>query len=104
MKNAEQLAEKFHNTYERLAPEHGYETRKESAGAWEDVPENNKRLMIAVCQEIEGEELEPLRQLVRDFEAWAMEIAPHSYQEGRKAADLRERVRRALLEESQAQG
>jgi hypothetical protein len=27
---AEQLAQKFHETYERLAPSHGYATRKES--------------------------------------------------------------------------
>lgn len=48
----EQLAQKFHETYERLAPNHGYETRKESAKPWEDVPANNKALMIAVCGEI----------------------------------------------------
>lgn len=49
---AEQLAEKFHNTYERLAPEHGYETRKDSAVPWENVPQKNKSLMIAVCKEL----------------------------------------------------
>jgi hypothetical protein len=48
----EQLAQKFHETYERLAPEYGYETRKESAVPWSDVLEKNKRLMIAVCAEI----------------------------------------------------
>lgn len=53
MKNqAEELAQMFHETYERLAPDHGYETRKDSAVAWESVPEKNKSLMIAVCQEI----------------------------------------------------
>lgn len=46
------LARQFHETYERLAPQFGYETRKESAKPWSDVPENNKRLMIAVCAEI----------------------------------------------------
>lgn len=49
---AEQLAEKFHNTYERMAPEHGYETRKDSAVPWESVPAKNKGLMIAVCKEL----------------------------------------------------
>lgn len=48
----EQLAKKFHETYERLAPEYGYRTRKSSAVAWEDVPANNKELMIAVAKEI----------------------------------------------------
>jgi hypothetical protein len=49
---AEAVAQCFHSTYERLAPEFGYETRKESAVAWKDVPENNKRLMIAVASEV----------------------------------------------------
>jgi hypothetical protein len=54
---AEQLAQKFHEIYERLAPEHGYETRKASAVPWADVPANNKSLMIAVCNEILTKEL-----------------------------------------------
>lgn len=48
----EELAQVFHETYERLAPEYGYETRKESAKPWSEVPEQNKQLMIAVCAEI----------------------------------------------------
>ena len=52
MVSAEALAQRFHETYERLAPQYGYETRKESAVEWEDVPTNNKNLMIAVCSEI----------------------------------------------------
>lgn len=49
---AEELARFFHETYERLAPEHGYETRKATAVPWEDVPENNRQLMIAVCKAV----------------------------------------------------
>jgi hypothetical protein len=49
---AEALARRFHETYERLAPDHGYETRKASAVPWEDVPEQNRSLMIAVAGEI----------------------------------------------------
>lgn len=52
MTTAEQLAERFHEAYERLASEHGYVTRPESAVPWADVPEQNKRLMIAVCDEL----------------------------------------------------
>jgi len=48
----EQLAQLFHETYERLAPEHGYETRKASAVPWADVPDNNKALMIAVAEQV----------------------------------------------------
>ncbi len=50
--SAESLAKEFHETYERLAPEHGYKTREESAVAWEDVPAANKNLMIAVCDHL----------------------------------------------------
>lgn len=49
---AENLARLFHETYERLAPSFGYETRKDSAVPWVDVPEKNKRLMIAVAGEV----------------------------------------------------
>lgn len=50
MNTADLIASTFHATYETLAPEHGYETRKASAVAWEDVPANNKALMIATVQ------------------------------------------------------
>ena len=52
---AEELAKLFHDNYERLAPEHGYETRKDSAVPWESVPERNKSLMIATCAAVLGE-------------------------------------------------
>jgi hypothetical protein len=50
--SAEELAKRFHEAYERLAPGFGYATRKASAVPWESVPENNRLLMIAVCAEI----------------------------------------------------
>ena len=49
---AEQLAQLFHDTYERLAPEFGYTTRKSSAQPWADVPEPNKSLMIATAKAV----------------------------------------------------
>lgn len=49
---AEALAQRFHETYERLAPSFGYETREASAKPWADVPQQNRLLMIAVCAEI----------------------------------------------------
>lgn len=51
---SERLAQMFHETYERLAPGHGYKTRERSAVPWCDLPEDNKNLMIAVCGEILG--------------------------------------------------
>jgi len=52
MTEAEKLAKRFHETYERLAPRFGYVTREDSAVSWENVPEQNKNLMIAVCSEL----------------------------------------------------
>ena len=48
MKKDEQIAKRFHEVYEELATDFGYETRKASAVPWEKVPEPNKSLMIAV--------------------------------------------------------
>lgn len=49
---AEAIAKAFHETYERLAPDHGYETREASAKPWKEVPEDNRNLMIAVVEEL----------------------------------------------------
>jgi hypothetical protein len=48
----EQLAKLFHGTYERLAPQFGYKTRTQSAKRWENVPEPNRSLMVAVAAEV----------------------------------------------------
>lgn len=45
MSEAEQIARRFHEAYERLAPHHGYRTREESAMPWDEVPEQNRALM-----------------------------------------------------------
>lgn len=49
---AEHLAELFHTAYERLAPDHGYETREGTAKPWAEIPDDdsNKTLMIATCE------------------------------------------------------
>lgn len=48
----EALAKRFHEKYERLAPYHGYKTREKSAVPWDEVPKENKDLMIQVCAEL----------------------------------------------------
>jgi hypothetical protein len=50
--DAESVAKIFHEAYERLAPAFGYETREATHETWENVPERNKRLMIAVTAEV----------------------------------------------------
>ena len=48
--DALKLARLFHTTYERLAPEFGYETRTDTKVF--DPLSSNGRLMLAVCSEI----------------------------------------------------
>lgn len=50
--SAESIAREFHQTYEQLAPDFSYTTREESAKPWEQVPEQNKSLMIAVVEDL----------------------------------------------------
>jgi hypothetical protein len=52
MPEPESVARLFHEAYERLAPQFGYETREETRVDWADVPSNNKHLMIAVAGEV----------------------------------------------------
>ena len=52
MPDAEAVARLFHESYERLAPAFGYETRLDTRVLWENVPERNKRLMIASAAEV----------------------------------------------------
>jgi len=47
----EVLAAMFHNLYESLAPKFGYESRFKNV-EFDDLPENNRKLMIAVCRVI----------------------------------------------------
>ena len=46
---AEDLARTFHRVYEKLAPKYGYKTKRKTRKDWHRLPENNKKLMIAVA-------------------------------------------------------
>lgn len=50
LEKAAELALLFHNTYEKLAPSFGYETRQDTKDF--DFKSNNGRLMVAVCSEV----------------------------------------------------
>lgn len=52
MTQEETIARRFHEVYEQLAPLFSYETRKESAVPWADVPERNKLLMVAAVKQL----------------------------------------------------
>jgi hypothetical protein len=49
---AELLARTFHDSYERLAPSFGYDTRDDSRQPWEQVPEPNRKLMVATAEAV----------------------------------------------------
>lgn len=50
--DAERIAKRIHATYETLAPRFGWETQARSRERWENVPEENRALMIAVVDEL----------------------------------------------------
>lgn len=46
---AEFIARAFHEVYEMLAPEFGYATRGASAKPWDNVPQQNRDLMVSTA-------------------------------------------------------
>jgi hypothetical protein len=48
----ELLARTFHESYEQLAPSFGYDTRDDSRQPWEQVPEQNRKLMVATAEAV----------------------------------------------------
>ena len=52
MTSYEFIARAFHEAYEELAPSFDYETRKKSRVDWVNVPENNRKLMVATVKKL----------------------------------------------------
>lgn len=48
----EGMARAFYEAYETFAPHFGYTTRPESGVPWEQVPEANRSLMVAVVRNV----------------------------------------------------
>lgn len=46
------IARNFHESYEKLVPDLRSKTRKESTVPWEDVPLDNKNLMIRTVEDL----------------------------------------------------
>lgn len=59
--SASLLARRFHDAYERLAPQFGYDTRPDTKVYDPDTP--NGRLMAAVCVEVMSEFTDQLRAI-----------------------------------------
>lgn len=51
----DQLAELFHTVYEQVAPQFGYETRRETAVPWDELPHPHRQMMIAVASQVLGQ-------------------------------------------------
>lgn len=50
----EALARRFHEVYEDLAPSFGWDTQQRSRTSWDDLPPQNRALMLAVVERIFG--------------------------------------------------
>lgn len=91
------IAERFHVWYEHYAPQFGYETRRESAVPWEQVPENNRRLMAATVVAVLTEpglvfcweQDQPGLGTACDRAAW--HTGPHSWDVHRAYLDMAQR-------------
>lgn len=61
-----ETAKLFHDTYERLAPQFGYETRQDTKEFDSNSP--NGKLMIAVCNEVKEKWLLQIEEIVGEDE------------------------------------
>ena len=59
------LAKDFHETYERLSVEYGWKTQESCQVAFEDLPEENQKLMLAVVREVCTPLLNKIKDLVK---------------------------------------
>lgn len=82
MIEAKELAILFHETYERLAPQFGYKTRKNTQKFDEDSP--NGRLMIAVCDKI----LKEITDIQKQTSGWTLD--PYYKLKGKEIKDERQ--------------
>lgn len=48
IRDAEIIAREFHEQYEWTAPMYGWKTQQASAVGWDELPENQRRLMVHV--------------------------------------------------------
>lgn len=102
--NAEYLARAFHEAYERLAPDHDYQTRSQSAKPWALIPAENRDLMVSVCAELlaRAETGEPTPD---EVEAAAKELHPvEDLPAEEQGAQFRTMARAALIAASRTAG
>lgn len=98
---AERIAQAFHEAYERLAPQFSYTTRKRSAVPWEDVPADNKALMVATVNSLLDEGLIVATAEVADLRQ-AVGLLNSMVKSGEDHSDVSTAVVRKALEVTRA--
>lgn len=48
------IARQFHEEYEHMAPAYGWETQEASRADWDDLPSNQRRLMVHVIGNLQA--------------------------------------------------
>ena len=66
MKSPQEMAREFHDTYERLAPQFGYETRKDTKQFDPTTP--NGKLMMAVCDHVVTKAIQAERDKYKEID------------------------------------
>lgn len=89
--NAEQLAQFFHETYNRLAPEFGHRKRQAKAKPWTELSESNKNLLTAVAREmlftLYGEDfIKWQEQSAKEYEKYSEECQLQAAEQARVCA------------------
>ncbi len=86
MTAAERLARALNDEIDgRLAPWFGYEPAREPTGTWDDIPEENQRLMIEVCEDLirkvfgEGNVVVPIETLMGVVDPDPCRLDHHGY-------------------------
>lgn len=91
MMTAEQLAQFFHETYARLAPEFGRKVSQTPSKPWADVREPHKSILVAVAREmlfvLYGEDFVKWQeQSAKEYEKYLAEVGIKTAEQARICA------------------
>lgn len=69
MSALEEYTHRFHEAYERRAPDYGWKTQAESAVPWDEVPVMNRALMLDTVNEVFGPLIKERDELLAEVES-----------------------------------
>lgn len=64
------IAKQFHKTYERLAVEYGWKSQESCQVPFEQLPEENRELMLAVVREVCTPLFDRMKAIAKDPSIW----------------------------------